>query len=286
MENTSWINIAIACKCLGVAKASYYYWLNTAEIRAAKLAEEDKIVAEIKQVFRASRKSYGYRKITKTLTKQGNFVNHKKVLKLMRKHNLRSRVVKKFKATTYSKHDLAIFPNLLNRQFRVPKPNYAWVSDITYCWTQEGWLYLATVIDLFANKLVGYAMSDRINNALVIKALSKALQTRGYPRGIIVHSDRGSQYASNAYKSLLKANNLLGSMSRKGNCWDNAVAEGFFSLIKKESLNHYNFKTRQEAKLVIFDYVEGWYNNHRIHSKINYLTPDKFEELNNNQLVA
>jgi transposase InsO family protein len=202
----------------------------------------------------------------------------------MRENGLRSIVNKKFKATTNSKHKLAVFDNILDRQFIVDKPNYAWVCDITYISTSEGWLYLATVIDLYSNKLIGYSMSDRINKELVIDALNKALIARNYPVGVIVHSDRGSQYASLAYKALLKQHKLIGSMSRKGNCWDNAVAENFFGIIKKEYINHMLFNTRTQARLGIFDYIEAWYNTQRIHSKLGYLTPNEFEAKNNNLL--
>lgn len=152
------------------------------------------------------------------------------------------------------------------------------VCDITYCATEQGWLYLATVIDLYSNKVIGYASSDKIDKWLVVKALSNALQSRNYPKGVIVHTDRGSQYCSHAYRNLIESNQLVGSMSRKGNCWDNAVAENFFGIIKREFLNHYRFDTLTSAKLGIFNYIDGWYNPHRSHSKLGYLSPDEFEE--------
>jgi transposase InsO family protein len=195
----------------------------------------------------------------------------------MRKHGLRSKVAKKFKATTNSKHNLPVFDNVLNRVFDWSSPNLAYVSDITYVATEEGWLYLATVIDLYSRKVVGYGMSDRMKKDLVIAALNNALANRGNPTEVIIHSDRGSQYASTKYRNLLELHGLIGSMSRKGNCWDNAIAENFFGIIKKEFINHCKFKTREEAKLGILNYIETWYNQERYHSKLGYLSPNKFE---------
>jgi putative transposase len=277
-NNLSWINVEIACRCLRLNRSSYYNWINNEPNRLERLEIRNKLLKLIVVEFEKSKRRYGSNKITKILKKTGIVCNRKTVAKLMQENNIKSIVNKKFKATTNSKHKLPIFDNILDRQFIVPHPNYAWVGDITYIWTNEGWLYLATVIDLYSNKVIGFAMSDRINTQLVVDALLKALKTRGYPTGVIVHSDRGSQYASNAYKAILKQYKLLGSMSRKGNCWDNAVAENFFALIKKEYINQNSFVTRNQAKLGIFDYIEGWYNTHRIHSKTNYLTPNEFEK--------
>jgi putative transposase len=233
----------------------------------------------IKAVHVKSKQRYGSPKITKALKKNNVKCSQKAVSQLMNKNNIRSIVNKKFKATTNSKHNLAVFDNILNRQFIVSRPNFAWVSDITYVSTREGWLYLATVIDLYSNQVIGHAMSDRMTKQLVIDALKKALKLRNYPTGVIVHTDRGSQYASNAYKAVLNQHKLIGSMSRKGNCWDNAVAENFFGIIKKEYINLIKFDTRNQAKLGIFDYIEGWYNTQRIHSKLGYLTPKEFNDL-------
>jgi transposase InsO family protein len=236
------------------------------------------LLEQIKSEYLKSKKRYGSNKITESLKKRGIRHNHKTVEKIMHENNIRSIVNKKYKATTNSKHTLGVFDNILDRQFNVAKPNYAWVSDITYVATNEGWLYLATVIDLYSNKVIGYSMSDRMNKQLVIDALNKALKARNYPVNVIVHSDRGSQYASKAYKTLLTRYRLIGSMSRKANCWDNAVAENFFGIIKKEYINQIKFITRNQAKLGIFDYIETWYNSQRIHSKIGYLSPNEFEK--------
>ena len=251
-------------------------------MRLKKAQAVQKLLGLIKNEHLKSKKRYGSPKILKSLKAQGVSCNHKTVEKLMFENNIRSIVNKKYKATTNSKHGLAVFDNILDRQFKPLKPNIAWCGDITYIATNEGWLYLATVIDLYSNKVVGYAMSDRINKQLVIDALNHALKTRGYPTGVIVHTDRGSQYASNAYKAVLNKHQLIGSMSRKGNCWDNAIAENFFGIIKKEYVYHINFITRNQAKLGIFDYIETWYNPQRIHSKLNYLSPNEFEKQGGN----
>ena len=283
-NNLSWINIDIACECLELTRSNYYEWFNNAEQRQKRYKAKQSRLETIMAEYIGSKNRYGSIKITEILKKKNVTISKNSVVKLMRENGLRSIVNKKFKATTNSKHKLAVFDNILDRQFIVDKPNYAWVGDITYISTSEGWLYLATVIDLYSNKLIGYAMSDRINKELVIDALNKALIARNYPVGVIVHSDRGSQYASLAYKALLKQHKLIGSMSRKGNCWDNAVAENFFGIIKKEYINHMLFTTRTQARLGIFDYIEAWYNTQRIHSKLGYLTPNEFEAKNYNLL--
>ena len=173
--------------------------------------------------------------------------------------------------------------SLLNK---INKPNQVYVGDITYIRTNEGWLYLATVIDLFSRKLVGYSMGSRMTKDLVIVALQKALKSRGYPKGVIFHSDRGSQYASNEYKRVLKQLGCIGSMSKKCDCWDNAVAESFFATLKKEYVYQTIFKTRLEAQLGIFDYIEAWYNKERIHSTLNGLSPNEFENNNKNKFLT
>ena len=258
-NNLSWINVEVACDCLSLTRSSYYAWVNNIVNRDGRINATNELLELIKTVHINSRYRYGSIKITKILKKNGVKCSQRLVAKLMHKNSIRSVVNKKFKATTNSNHNLAVFDNILNRQFIVPKPNYAWVGDITYVSTDEGWLYLATIIDLYSNQVIGHAMSDRMTKKLVIEALNKALKTRNYPTGVIVHTDRGSQYASNAYKAVLEQHKLIGSMSRKGNCWDNAVAENFFGIIKKEYINQTRFTTRNQAKLGIFDYIEGWY---------------------------
>lgn len=184
---------------------------------------------------------------------------------------------KKFKVTTDSEHSLPIYNNILNRNFLATAINQKWACDITYIRTEEGWLYLAVVIDLYSRAIVGWSMNKRMKKALVCDALTMALFRRKFPKQVIVHSDRGSQYCSLQYQQLLKDYRLIGSMSRKGNCWDNAIAESFFHTLKVELVHNCTYKTREEAKLSLFQYIEGYYNQIRMHSAIDYKTPFEFE---------
>lgn len=280
-KHRSEFNISLVCNLLGVSRSRYYEWLMVADRRDLKQQELDNLISQIKAEHQRSDKTYGSRKITKELKKKEVKVGKNKVAKLMQQNRITSKVSRQYKVcTTDSKHSLPVYENKLNREFVVPHANYAWCGDITFCATNEGWLYLATIIDLYSNKVIGYATGAKIDKWLVIKALSAALKARNYPRGVIMHTDRGSQYCSKSYRNLLAAHNLVGSMSRKGNCWDNAVAENFFGLIKKEFLIHYKFDTRDGARLGIFNYISGWYNPHRSHSKLGYLSPDEFEKKN------
>jgi putative transposase len=274
-------NISLVCNLLSVTRSRYYAWLKVANRRNLKQQELDNLISQIKAEYQRSDKTYGSRKITKELKKQKFKVGKNKVAKLMQDNGIKSKVIRQYRVcTTDSNHSLPVYENKLNREFVVPRANYAWCGDITYCATGQGWLYLATIIDLYSNKVIGYATSSKIDKWLVIKALSAALKARNYPKGVIVHTDRGSVYCSKLYRNLLAANNLIGSMSRKGNCWDNAVAENFFGLIKREFLNHYKFDTQDGARLGIFNYISGWYNPYRSHSKLGYLSPDEFEKKN------
>jgi transposase InsO family protein len=198
----------------------------------------------------------------------------------MRLANISCKTKRKFKITTNSKHNKPISPNLLNRNFDCLVPNKYWVGDITYIPTQEGWLYLATVIDLYSRNIIGWSMSDNMKSKLVNDALTMALFQRKPKKGLIYHTDQGSQYASESHRDILKDHDIIQSMSRKGNCWDNAVAESFFHTLKTELTHHHNFKNRKEAKNIIFEYIEVFYNRIRIHSANNYLAPVEFEKRN------
>lgn len=197
----------------------------------------------------------------------------------MRENNIVPKTVKKFKATTNSKHNYPVSPNLLNRNFKVDKPFVAWVSDITYIATHEGWLYLAAVMDLYSGKIVGWAMSERMTQELVISALKQAAGRTRPPRGIILHSDRGVQYACKRYRNLAKSYGFRQSMSRKGNCWDNAPMESFFGTLKTELIYHENYRTRNEARQSVFEYVETFYNRVRLQQRLGYMSPVEFENL-------
>jgi transposase InsO family protein len=196
----------------------------------------------------------------------------------MRKQGLKCKTKRKFKVTTDSKHQLAISPNLLNRDFFSASPDKKYVGDITYIWTDEGWLYLATVIDLYSRRVVGWSMDKTMKSPLVNDALRMALWKRKPRRGLLWHTDRGSQYASDSHRELLQEHGIIQSMSRKGNCWDNSVAESFFHTLKTELTHHIRFKTREEAKQSIFEYIEIFYNRKRIHSSNDYLSPEEYEK--------
>ena len=195
----------------------------------------------------------------------------------MKQHNIFSKTKRKFKATTNSNHKLPISNNILNREFTVTKPNTYWVGDISYIWTQEGWLYLATVIDLYSRAIVGWSLQERMTSKIVEDALLMAINKRKLKTGLLFHSDRGSQYASDSFRKILKKYKIISSMSRKGNCWDNAVAESFFKTIKTELIYHCNYQTREEASQSIFEYIEVFYNRKRLHSSIGYMSPMQFE---------
>ena len=234
-------------------------------------------MSHIRIVHTRSRENYGSPRVTDELNDTGIPCGKNRVEKLMRDNNIKAKRSKKFKATTNSKHKHPVADNLLNRQFEVDSPNSVWVSDITYIWTTEGWLYLAGVIDLHSRMVIGWSMSQRMTEQLTLDALSHAIQRRQPAEGLLHHSDRGSQYASKNYQKLLRANKIKCSMSRKGNCWDNAVMESFFATLKTELIYHERFITRKGAKLKIFDYIELFYNRNRRRSSLGYKSPAQFE---------
>ncbi len=206
--------------------------------------------------FNDNKRIPGSVKITKNLSTTKKPINRKLVAKIMKENGLKSKVVKKYKAATNSKHNLPVAENILNRDFKAEKPNQKWVSDITYAATDEGWLYLAGILDLCGREIAGWSMGERMTKDLVIRCLNQARCCRGKPQNVLIHTDRGSQYCSNDYQKLLKDNSFICSMSRKGNCWDNAPMESFWGKLKQEWLNDQYFKTREEAKVAIFWYIE------------------------------
>ena len=235
------------------------------------------MLQKIKVVHEKSRKVYGSTKITRILNKESvDKVNHKRVERIMKENGIRSKVARKFKATTNSKHSLPVAENILDRDFTADKPNQKMVSDITYLWTDEGWLYIAGIMDLCGQKIVGLSMSERMTKDLVINALNSAYLRAGKPTGVLLHSDRGSQYCSNKYQKLLKKYGFVCSMSRKGNCWDNAPMEAFWGKMKYEWLEDKHFRTREEARAAVFEYVEIFYNRQRIHEANGYITPEEY----------
>lgn len=239
-----------------------------------------KLDTNIVEIFAKNRGRYGAMRVTQELQAQGQIVGKNRVGKRMRNLELRALAKRKWKATTDSKHSLPIAANLLNRDWSTTGPNQKWLTDITYVWTQEGWLYLATVMDLYSRAIIGWALNNSIETSLISEALQKALWKRKFPKGVLVHSDRGSQYCSENYQKLLKDNGLICSMSRKGNCWDNSPMESFYHTLKIELVQFVlGFKTREEAREAITMYIEEYYNTQRRHSAIAYQVPFVFESI-------
>ena len=267
------------CQLLEVSRSSYYEWLY-AEPSKRDL-ENKKLNEHIKMIFDQSRHTYGTRRIKKALSKLGISTSRDRIKRLMQLQGLACKTKRKFKVTTDSKHHLPLADNLLNRQFSPEKANQAYVGDITYIPTQEGWLYLAVVIDLFSRQVVGWSMSSSMKAQLVNDAMLMALWKRKPARGLLWHTDRGSQYASDSHRALLKDHGVIQSMSRKGNCWDNAVSESFFHTLKLELIHQTKFETREQAKQEIFEYIEVFYNRLRMHSANDYLSPVEFEQAYN-----
>jgi len=263
------------CKALNVSRSGYYAYSSRGESKRSR--ENRELLETIKTIHEQSRKAYGAPQITKNLP-ENQKASRGRVARIMRANGIRSKVTKKYKATTNSNHNLPVADNILNREFTASKPNEKWVSDITYIHTGEGWLYLAGVMDLRGRKLVGWSMDSRMKTELVSTALKQAIGRTGAGSGLLVHSDRGVQYASREYQKLLKKHGFICSMSRKGNCYDNAPMESFWGKLKMEWLNDYTFKTREEAKQVVFEYIELFYNRRRTHSTNGYIPPFLLEE--------
>lgn len=259
--------------------SGYYAWKKRPE--SARKQENQRIVDEIKVIHRQSRETYGSPRIHVDLGEKGIVCSEKRVARLMKSHQIAAKRKRKFVVTTDSRHALPVAENQLNQEFSASKPNEKWVTDITYVWTREGWLYLAVVLDLYSRKVIGWAMDQSMERRLVMNALQMALLARRPEKGLLLHSDRGSRYASNDYQQILKDNKITCSMSRKGNCYDNAVMESFFATLKQELVYHRQYQTRNEAKQDIFEYIQVWYNRKRRHSALGYLSPEQFE--NNGQ---
>ncbi|WP_267965683.1 IS3 family transposase [Priestia flexa] len=276
-ENRSQFRVEKMCIVLGVSKSGYFKWLNRPISERQK--KHEKLSHEILKTHLEFKQRYGSVKITKTLKKRGVKVSERTVSRIMTKNHWKSCTVKKYKATTNSRHHHPVSENVLNRQFKASKPNQFWVTDITYIPTNEGWLYLATVMDLYSRKIIGWAMDKKMTKELVISALKMAYKRQKPGNGVVHHSDRGVQYASCEYQNLLKKYNMTGSMSRKGNCYDNACIESFHEILKRELVYQTKYKTREEAKKSLFEYIEFFYNSKRIHSTLGYCTPNEFEQM-------
>ena len=264
------------CQLLGVTRSGYYGYQQRQNKRLPNVHHQEMIEA-VKEIAKASDDSYGSRRMEKALNALSYPVSRDKARKLMREAGIVVKHRKKYKVTTNSNHKQPVFENVLDREFDVSRANQAYVSDITYLWTQEGWLYLSVVIDLWSRRVVGWSMSSRMKSSLVCDALKMAIWQRRPESGLIVHSDRGSQYASGSYRRLLKAHDFVGSMSRKGDCWDNAVVESFFGSLKQERVQWRNYQTRYEAQQDVLHYISMWYNTDRLHSYLGYKSPAQYE---------
>lgn len=273
-EKAQW-PIGIQCEVLGVSRSGYYAWRGRPE--APRTKSDAELVVEIKVAHKAGRGAYGSPRVHRELRAKGRRVGKKRVERLMRQEGIVARKKRRFRRTTDSNHPDPIAPNTLDRNFDVALPNTAWVTDVTYVWTHEGWLYLAAILDLYSRRVVGWAASACNDRVLALDALARATSTRKPAAGLLHHSDRGSVYASGDYGDALTKIGAIKSMSRKGNCWDNAVAESFFATIKGEMTDHEEYETRAEATAAIDDYIDGFYNTRRRHSAIGYVSPIEFE---------
>ena len=262
------------CRVLGANRSGYYAYLRRG--LSIRHEENERLVREIKEIWRQSRGVYGYPRITAELRSRGFLHGKNRIARLMRENGIKARMKKRFRVTTKSDHGLPIAEDLVGRNFAADSANRLWVSDITYIWTWEGWLYLSVVMDVFNREIIGWALEERLKKDLVVHALRKALMDREPQPGLIFHSDRGSQYASHQVRKILKARGIRQSMCGKGNCYDNAMMESFFSSLKKELVRLETFHSKKQAWRSVFDYIEVFYNRQRRHSALNYRTPVEY----------
>jgi transposase InsO family protein len=261
---------------MGVTRSGFYYYQKHTANKPED-PERQEMLHWVRKIAEATHDSYGSRRMKKALNLLGFPVNRDKARKLMKEAGVSVKQKKKYKVTTDSNHKQPVYENLLQRDFSPAKPDQVYAADVTYIWTAEGWLYLAVVLDLFSRKVVGWSMSSRMKADLVCDALKMALWRRRPGAGLIHHSDRGSQYASKAFRQLLKAHDIKGSMSRKGDCWDNAVVESFFGSLKQERVQWRSYQTRLEAQQDILQYIAVFYNGYRLHSTLDYVSPNEYE---------
>lgn len=269
-------SVPILCRSFGVSPSGYYAWLKQPESPRQK--EEERLEVEIKAAHKRNRETYGPERLQEDLAEQGVHIGIHRIRRIRKKLGIRCKQKKKFKATTNSNHSLPVAENLLEQKFEVEAPNQAWVTDITYIPTAEGWLYLAGHKDLFTGEVVGYAMGERMTKNLVSQSLFRAVSAKRPAAGLINHSDRGSQYCSKEYQRLLKQFGMRPSMSRRGNCYDNAPIESFWGVLKNELVHHRRYATRKEAMREITEYIEIFYNRQRRQKRLGYLSPAAFEK--------
>lgn len=267
--------VRVLCRTLQVSASGFYAWCRRG---LSSRAREDAVLkVEIRAAHTASNRTYGSPRILADLNANGQRVGRKRVARLMREEGIEGQRKRRFRTTTDSRHSHPVAANHLNRDFSASAPNEVWVSDITYIWTREGWMFLAAIMDLFSRRVVGWSMDSHIDQTLVLEALGMALRTRQPKPGLLHHSDRGVQYAGADYQKQLRKSGIVCSMSRKGDCWDNAVAESFFSTLKSELVHRVNYVSRSQAKASVFEYIETFYNARRRHSALGYLSPVEHE---------
>jgi putative transposase len=278
-DNVDRFTIRLMCRALKVSAAGYYAWATRPE--SERTRGNRRLLAEIRAIHAESRRTYGSPSVWDRLHRRGHRIGEKRVARLMRENGIRAKTARKWRATTDSRHTLPVAANALGRHFAVTAPNRVWAGDITYLWTHEGWLYLAVVLDLYSRAVIGWAMGSRLTAALAQEALTMALWRRKPATGLLHHSDRGVQYASGDYQRQLARAGIRCSMSRKGNCWDNAVVESFFATLKKELIHDARYATREDAKQDVFEWIEVFYNRQRRHTTLGYRSPAEFEAIMN-----
>jgi len=265
------------CRSFKISRSGYYGWRERGE--SARAQENEQLVQAIKEAHRKSRERYGSLRITEELRESGYRCSKNRIARLMRKHGIVAKMRRRFKVTTHSKHSLPVAENVLQKKFSAERPDRVWVSDITYVRTDEGWLYLAAILDVYSRQIVGWSMKDRLTQDLTIYSLQQALGRRSTCSGLIFHSDRGVQYASYDFRTLLKRQGFVQSMSGKGNCYDNAIMETFFHTLKTELVYFERYRTKEDVRRSIFEYIEVFYNRVRRRSALNYKSPTEFERL-------
>ena len=269
--------MTLLCQVMEVSRSGFYDFMK--RLQRPEDPQEQRLIVKVRSIHKANDEAYGSRRMSEALRADGEDVGRCQAGTLMKKANVEVKQKKRFRVTTDSKHSYPVSPNLLDRQFDVDAPNTVWGADISYLWTDEGWLYLAVIIDLFSRRVVGWSLSSRMKVDLVRDALLMAFWRRKPGRGLIHHSDRGSQYACHEYQDILEEHGMIPSMSRKGDCWDNAVIERFFRSLKSERTNHRRYSTREAARQDVINYIEMFYNSRRLHSYLGYVSPAEYEKL-------
>lgn len=274
-EFRSEFSVKKMAKVLEVSRSGYYAWAG--KLPSPRALTRLRLRAEVKAVFEANGAIYGSLKVTEGLEQKGIVCSRNRVANLMREQGLRSKVKRKYRVTTDSRHSYPVAPNILNREFTVNSPNRVWTSDITYLPSRSGWLYLTFFIDLFSRMIVGWCVSKSLGHEMVLSALSRAIGRRRPPEGLLIHSDRGVQYCCEGFREVVSQQKFVQSMSRKGNCWDNAVSESFIRSLKTELIYHINLVDVNHAQQVLFKYIESFYNARRLHATLGYVSPVEYE---------